>query len=259
MPLSSRFHWVMHTLLGFKVPTVQQSAVAAGGFCTWPFSQVRDPVKSLICSHTDTSGGICEMLAAKWLESHANNGSIVNWIMDSSGTQVDPNKIRQLMQWFAVGVSMRAVAMNERSNEGGMDQSLATERWLRTHGVVRRRRITGGVPLMGGGHFHHPRVLNGQRGRQSRSDFSADIAHGITSSSGSYKMIGIEGSNFAHAMAAWSDQDVSFFDPNFGEFWFARPEDFHAWFPRFWQLAGYAAPMVGLSESYTIDEYAPTA
>ena len=198
------------------------------------------------------------MLAAKWLEAHANNGSIVNWMLDAGG-QVNPDRVRQLMQWFAIGTTMRAGAMIGNPDNGGYGQNLVTEQWLRTHGVVRRRHISGGIPLLGGGVFHPPRNATGQRGRNSRPNFAGEIARAITNSPGSYKMIGITGPRFAHAMAAWSDQDVSFFDPNFGEFWFARPADFHAWFPLFWQLAGYATPMLGLSESYEIDEYGHSA
>jgi len=257
VPISNRLYWVLHSLVGHKVPAVQHSVQASGGFCTWQFSQVQDPVKSLICSYSDISGGICEMLAAKWLEAHAKNGSIVNWMLDAGG-QVNPDRVRQLMQWFVIGTTMRAGAMAGCPGNGAQGHSMVTEQWLRTHGVVRRRHISGGTPLLGGGVYHLPRNAVGQRGHP-RPNFAGEIARAITNSPGSYKMVGITGPRFAHAMAAWSDQDVSFFDPNFGEFWFARPADFHAWFPLFWQLTGYATPMLGLGEFYEIDEYGQSA
>ena len=57
-------------------------------------------------------------------------------------------------------------------------------------------------------------------------------------------------------MAAWVAQDVAFFDPNFGEFWFERSADFVAWLPTFWQKSFYSNPAVGLSNRYEVMNYA---
>jgi len=252
--LESTFYWLMHSILGFRVNGVQASAKQFQGYCTWPFSQVVSPVKNLICSYPDTSGGICEMLAAKWLEQHAKGGSIVNWISSSGDvTEVDNNKVRQLMQLFAVGTTMRSGAMVGKPQTGRVNQDLATETWLRSQGVIKRRQLTGGVPLLGGGYYHPSRGASAQPGRQ---DFSTAIARDIIQSKGSYKIIGINGPQFSHAMAAWSDEDVSFFDPNFGEYWFARPQDFVSWLPNFWYSAGYDMPVLGLNSGYVIQEFA---
>lgn len=52
-------------------------------------------------------------------------------------------------------------------------------------------------------------------------------------------------------MAAWVAKDITFFDPNFGEFWFPDAAAFVAWFSgSFWYRSFYAA---GLSGSYEID------
>ncbi len=237
----------MHSILALRVVPIQASAQRFGGHCVWRFSQLQSPVKGLICNHRETGGGVCEMLSAKWLEEHAKGGSIVNWMMAANGEGLDSDKIRYLMQLFAIGCGMRTGALSDTSG-GRIDQNLATDAWLRMRGVVRRRQISGGK-------LHNASNSAGTRQSLSKRNFSEQISQQIISSPGSYKMIGIHGDRFAHAMAAWSDQDVSFFDPNFGEFWFARPNDFLSWFPLYWQMAGYAMPALGLNEGYSIQEY----
>ncbi|MBU6954719.1 YopT-type cysteine protease domain-containing protein [Hahella sp. HN01] len=252
------FDWLAHNILSLRVEGVQNSATAAGGHCTWRFSQVKNPVRSLILTNPESSGGICEMLAAKWLEVHANaekyarSGeatSLAGWISRAGG-DIDPNKVRQIMQMFIIGSTMNSGALVGQPGSGREDQTYATERWLQSKGVTRRKHISSGPSWFKG----MSRGSTGTRGGRRR-DFSADIGRAITSSAKSYKMIGIAGPNFAHAVAAWSDTDVTFFDPNFGEFWFPTTNAFQGWFPRFWHLAGYGTPAIGLSDSYEIMEY----
>jgi hypothetical protein len=55
-------------------------------------------------------------------------------------------------------------------------------------------------------------------------------------------------------MAAWVAEDLAFFDPNFGEFWFANPNHFAQWFrSEFWTRSLYFA---GLSGQYWLFPYA---
>lgn len=250
-PLITRVHYVMHSILGGKVASVRATAARNGGKCTWAFSQVQNPVKSLICSHGDTSGGICEMLSAKWLEMHAKGDHMANWLQGRDG-QIDASKVRYLMQLFAIGTTMAPGQMTERGGGGNWDQDRATQQWLCAKGVVRRGSIVG--MRWGQDFLHGEQGANAQRGGRRR-DFAAQLGRAITASYESYKMVGIAGPNFAHACAAWSAQDVAFFDPNFGEFWFEDPRAFERWFPQFWHAAGYGTPAIGLSESYSLKEY----
>src|SRR4051812_30864961 len=105
----------MHAIVATKVARVRQTAIDAGGHVTWRFSQVENPVRSLICGNGETSGGICEIASAKWLELHAKGDHISNWL-EKSGT-IDPNKVRQLMQIFAIGSTMHPDRM--RGGTGG--------------------------------------------------------------------------------------------------------------------------------------------
>jgi hypothetical protein len=57
-------------------------------------------------------------------------------------------------------------------------------------------------------------------------------------------------------MAAWVAEDVAFFDPNYGEFWFERPATFVNWFTTFWHKSLYGNPKLGLSDGYWLIDYA---
>ena len=84
---------------------------------------------------------------------------------------------------------------------------------------------------------------------------ASDLASSMKNGTGSYRTIGIWGPGGAHAMAAWVGQDVAFFDPNFGEFWFEKSGDFINWFPHFWRRSMYELPKLGLSNRYEIMDY----
>ena len=230
----------MYSVLGFRVNGVQASAKKYHGYCTWPFSQVVGPVRNLINSHPEARGDICGMLSAKWLEQHAKGGSLIDWMSGREPYEiesfVDHNKVRQLMQL-----------------SGSSKQNSATENWLRSNGVIKRRDLMRGMTLLDGERFHQPRLASSHPGRPG---FAAAIARDIIQSKGCYKIIGINGPQSTHAIAAWSDDDVSFFDPNFGEYWFAQPQDFVSWLPFFWYSAGYDLPLLSLNSGYVIHEFA---
>jgi hypothetical protein len=55
-------------------------------------------------------------------------------------------------------------------------------------------------------------------------------------------------------MAAWVAQDVCFFDPNYGEFWFETKAAFILWFSKeFWPKSFY---QMMLSDDYRVFHYA---
>ncbi|WP_299584851.1 YopT-type cysteine protease domain-containing protein [uncultured Microbulbifer sp.] len=57
--------------------------------------------------------------------------------------------------------------------------------------------------------------------------------------------------------SAWVTQNIAFFDPNVGEFWFESRASFFNWFSQsFWYQSMYAA---GLSGSYAVRSYVPRA
>ncbi len=69
-------------------------------------------------------------------------------------------------------------------------------------------------------------------------------------------MIGIYGPGGGRAMAAWIANDVAFFDPNFGEFYFVDKANFLQWLPTYFKKSLYSLPKVGLCERYETFVYA---
>lgn len=249
--------YAMHAILATKIERVRRTAIAAGGQVTWDFSQCRNPVRSLICGHGATSGGICEMVSAKWLEMHARGGHIASWIQRSDGS-LDPNRIRQLMQWFGIGVTLHPDRMRGGSGGGNdWDQPVATQNWLELHGIKRKTKVVADFFQQAGGAGWQYSHGGGERrrGGSQRRVLAQQLGEEITRSFGTYKMVMFDGPKFAHTCAAWSERDVAFFDPNFGEFWFEDRRAFVRWFPTFWHTAGYGAPVIGLSEGYDVREY----
>ena len=145
---------------------------------------------------------------------------------------------------------------------GTVDQTEATRRWLMHKGIIRRNGI---IPItfqnapsqtiaLGTTLGTEPR--NGGNRSAHAGNLGAAIAGNLHYGNGHYAMIGIYGPGGAHAMAAWIANDVAFFDPNFGEFYFSDKDAFISWFPTFFRRSGYSWPWVGLCEDYETLFYA---
>lgn len=233
------------TLLTPVINGVRSSVTSHRGQCTWKFSQIKDPVATIIGKNNITKDGICEMLSAKWIECHAHDDHLANWLKGGGNQEIDPSKIRLLMQLFAIGETMNPGAMvgNPQAHITH-SQTEATVRWLKAKGLIKRGTVAS---------------YDGSRSGGSRSGYATAIANAIASSwyngSGSYRTIGIWGPGGGHAMAAWVAQDVAFFDPNYGEFWFQNRYDFIAWFPTFFNKAMYSLPKIGLCETYEVMDF----
>ncbi|MDB9708022.1 YopT-type cysteine protease domain-containing protein [Planktotalea frisia] len=237
------------------VRNVQKSASDYGGHCTWQFSQMRDPVASIIATNPGSADGICEMLSAKWLEGHANDAHIANWIM--SGDAIDASKVRYLMQLFLIGTTMNRSAIIGHAVRGGtIDQDEASKRWLAAKGIIRRNGVIPMTFMDGSTQSIGLGAVKGNTGRAgaNRSIHAGNLANAIArdlyNGNGHYVMIGIYGPGGGHAMAAWIANDVAFFDPNFGEFYFANKADFIRWLPTYFKKSLYCLPKVGLCERY---------
>ena len=210
-------------LLGQYVKFVRGSVGTYGGHVTWEFSQVVNPVASLIGTDTETADGICEMLSAKWIDEHAHERSLAAWLMD--GNSINPSKIRMLMQLFIVGGTMRPSKMLGRDDVRGMqrgdqDQDKATQNFLLSRGIIRR----------GGGLQNGWGVGARAGGEKIKRKLAQDLCD-VRGGTGSYRIVGIWGRSGGHCMAAYTGlKDIAFFDPNFGEFWFEDKAKFKTWF-----------------------------
>ncbi|MFK0573536.1 YopT-type cysteine protease domain-containing protein [Endozoicomonas sp.] len=232
---------------------VRNSAEQYNGHCTWRFSQGNNPIANIIETDSETAGGICEMLSVRWIERHASGSSLASWLSASGGSidknDIDPSKIRQLMQLYIAGTTLRSGMMAEE-NSGCFNQTNASIRWLREKGILQCRSIN--FTQVGSNKYTMVQDRRGERGDMGRKDFATEIAVSIQrdlkSCYGNYAVIGIYG-NGGHAMAAWIGQDACFFDPNYGEFYFSDKNAFINWFPFFFKRAGYMSSS-GLCESY---------
>lgn len=238
--------WVdktVHAVTGSRVGPVRQSVASYRGQCVFPFSQCLAPVVTQITVHGDTSGGVCESLSAHWIKYHSEGGSLWNWLY--------PNGALSEQHLFHVMTLQQAGVLE--------DQDRITEAWLGTHNIqpVSQNVFGGAYPNGRGGNtirgISNPRRDTGQSGLFSPSAVAREIIADRTGGAGCYKKISFEGVMAAHTMAAWVAQDIAFFDPNFGEFWFESRNSFFNWFTSsFWYSSMYAA---GLSGSYEIRSY----
>lgn len=248
---------ILTPLIKSVIRSVRSSATNAGGMVTWEFSQMLPPVSSLIQGNKASAGGICEFLSAKWIECHAMDDHLANWLSSGNAGTIDASKIRLLMQLFVVGAEMPAGKMVEFDFFSKVDQTVATMFYLGSKGIIARAAIN---PIVRSSENNY--ILGGSRGGGMRRVMARNLATQIVSnrnSSGSYRAIGIWGPGGAHAMAAWVGQDVAFFDPNFGEFWFESQAGFVNWFPTFWQKSHYSNPRFGLSDRYELVDYSRAA
>lgn len=241
------------------ISRVRGSAKEYNGYCTWCFSQLMEPVKSLCANNPDTAAGICAMLAARWIERHAHGSSLASWLSDNTGG-IDQSKVRQLMQLYIVSVTME-YGMMKGTKSGFRNQTKATKLWLQHKGVVPCRVVT----LNGAGNVVHapfddvrwsPRA--GRRKKEFATEIAISIQKDLNTCSDNYAFMSIYGGkSVGHAMAAWVGHDVCFFDPNFGEFYFPDKHAFVNWFPTFFRKAGYTLPIVNLCDSYQTAILAP--
>ncbi|MGG5820950.1 YopT-type cysteine protease domain-containing protein [Falsiroseomonas sp. HW251] len=219
------------------------------------YSQSIEPTRTLINMLPYTSGGICNALSAKWIEQHANGGSLWNWLFTPGTTNVQQAKIANLMINFTESVVSGASDIDKSQGNHGMRQRIAnrivnksakkafaggdyqefvTDKYLALYGIRRRRVaqdiISGSIE----------NCLSYGYGPKTAIQLAVrmDPKYMVTRS-GTYAIINILGKAGGHAMAAWVGEDVAFFDPNFGEFYFPKNADFQKFFPTFWRKSGY--------------------
>ena len=239
------------------IERVQSSVTEFGGYCTWPFSQMAEPMTTLCSGRRETLSGLCDMLAARWIERHANGGSLASWLSSASG-DIDQSKVRQLIQLSIIGTTMKSGMMTEQ-DVGSVIQEDATLLWLRQKGVVPCRVMT----LDGTGSVGHTTedVNVGARHGWPKRWFAGEIAKGVQKDlytcCNNYALIGLCGHLSGHSMAAWVGLDVCFFDPNFGEFYFHDRQLFLNWFQFFFGQARYAVQSTDLCEFYKVFILAP--
>jgi hypothetical protein len=219
-----------------KIAKLQIAAHECGGACTKVFGQGgtgsewdRSQSKSL--TQTAQLGlakwyklrfkkpgvrmaGVCKALSVYWLGFHANDEDFWGWLTNNGFIRVD--------------VAAHIITEHQESTKGA-GQSAWERNILATVGVI---------PQAGGTSFDQDTSsLSGVvRGRTIAQAIAPDKGRwGYKSIS--YRRVGATG---GHATVAWVGQDVTYFDPNYGEFWFENRANFRTWFSRYWAISGYA-------------------
>ena len=236
--------WIVHSMTALTVPGVRLG-VRPFGTCTFEFSQCKNPVNAHIMARPGTSGGICDALSAHWIKHHSGGGSMWSWLYPND--QLDLHRLDRVLALQAAGVADDAV--QDRVTEAFLARCRVVPRQTNHIAIARQfgpRRVVRGLSV--------PTRVEGQSYVYNAFGLARAIAQETTLGEGCYKRISISGRGGAHSMAAWVAQDVMFFDPNYGEFWFETRARFISWFcTAFWYMSPYAA---GLSGDYELRSYA---
>lgn len=239
-----------------SIKQIQAAATANKGSYVH-YSQCEEPTSTLIEMLPYTSDGICQALAAKWIAEHGNDGSLWTWLFKSGTTTPDSGRIANLMinftestvrtgkdveargwrrlPWVRNRVAKRLANPTTKSadTKGDYYQDFVTDKYLGLYGMKRR----GIMQACYSGSMAR-RIQHGY-GPKTGQNLAATLQPKyLNAKGGSYVLISVLG-NGGHAMAAFVGEDVAFFDPNFGEFWFPTTADFRKFFVRFWELSGY--------------------
>jgi hypothetical protein len=215
-----------------------------------PYSQCVQPTKALIESMPQTKGGICRALACRWIAEHANGGSLWNVLFAPGTTYVKQAVIANLMIYFLEGVStsgkfQNTTVQNPLNKGGGDYQDIVMDKYLGLYKIIRRNICRD--------------IITGYQVRTAGLNVAQSIVNRMTpqylvTKSGCYIHLYI-GGNGAHSCAAWVGQDIAFFDPNFGEFYFSNHADFEKFFLYMWDRSGYITAF----NSFALDAFAKKA
>lgn len=206
------------------------------GLVVSKFSQSIQPVSAFLNLNQHTKDGICQALVNRWIAAHAADGSLWNEVYQTVNNQsaIKIEAIRGLMAEFQEGIGGNQTSM-------GPYQKLNTEVWLMKRGVIPRMTIAGGQRIYEEGYRTSAQgtmIADPNLGTKVMDALPAARAFGR--GEGSYAMISVKSEKGGHVMCAYLGgggtnkkypySDVAFFDPNLGELWFDRGENFAKFF-----------------------------
>lgn len=209
---------------------VESIAKKYNGIKTWGFSQS----DFLVWAHYRTTG-ICAALSAHWIKYHAHEDSLPAHLR-GDGTLGSLN----------VGLLKKIANDHKQLTELGGGQSENIELWLQMHDVLPIRRslmvkkyAKGGDIKVAGSRPHEQSAMG------TCPNIENDIVNAMRRFNTCYVRINFgRTTGLGHCVAAWLGQptyggagDALFFDPNHGEYWFERKQDFFAFFPEFYRKA----------------------
>ena len=179
----------------YQLNDVQQLVDDFNGVCTWDFSQGL-PLDFIA---GPAGNGICLALSCHWIKLHALDDSLVNLLggIWNPATRVyiqfNHHEYRRIAAW-------------QRNIARFPNWVMGYQNWFRNNGLT---------------------VVPGNTVPMNAGTLKTELEQ-IT---GGYAMIILKSRNIreSHAIAAYigaHGQDVCFFDPNYGEFWFRNRDDF---------------------------------
>lgn len=208
---------------------MQMAAIQCGGACTKKFNQGSDDRTKGVGywyhqrkkANGSRWGGVCKALSIYWIATHAQEDDFWGWLFSNKGWADALNATEILDLHGEYG-----------SGRGGLSKDNWTLKILQNFGLVEKRGMANGASLTAAG--------NAGSSYQTLSILAQAIAPNYRRGSDCYKQLSIHSSSGGgHAVAAWVAEDVLFFDPNYGEYWFETPRQFRTWFYQFWCISGY--------------------
>ncbi|WP_431284070.1 YopT-type cysteine protease domain-containing protein [Humitalea sp. 24SJ18S-53] len=224
----------MGLIADYKFRTARNALPGFNGVMTWDYAQSGSTTMWIMNCDSASRWGICKAMAAQWIVDHAYGGSLRNRLTDAKG-ELDTSQIKMVTANFLACVRSQGTATSEFLFSRGLRERMASlQREVTRETTVNRQRVT-------------------QRTIQYTSDSMAAVGAGnvaieltnaLRKISNSYVQIDFgRPDGIGHATCAWiggatygSSGDAIFFDPNCGEYWFARKADFFAWFRFFYQV-----------------------
>lgn len=222
-----------HLDMGYKHSKLHAMALTHGGACVKKFSQGSDNNQKgvgwvyhlRVKNNGSRWAGICKAMSVYWISCHATDVDFWGWLTHNSDT-VHRDSAVHLCDLHG-SYSNRAAHGNFATRaQLGLDKHGWVKLQLSKAGVAERLAIGNGGSLSTNAAF----ISASSRMRRGRQ-----IANELVKNSGCYKQLSFHGAHGGHATALWVGEDVTFFDPNYGEYWFETQANFKRWFELFWR------------------------
>ena len=174
------------------------------GVTVWKFSQSSGEV-SLRLGHK----GVCSALGASWINYHAHNDSLAKHLQLDEHGELDALTLQSVMH------------LQQSFVDTGIELA-AVETWLEMHGMV-------------------PLNMDIKSSVYKDTEFHIITSLGKVYNCYAYVIFGRSKRGGSHAVAVWiggpdyTKGDICFFEPNYGEFWFEKKQNFFCFFPAYYQ------------------------
>ncbi|PVZ69770.1 YopT-type cysteine protease domain-containing protein [Pelagibaculum spongiae] len=166
-------------------------------------------------------GGLCKGMAVYWIYCHAKERDFWSWLIGPNDEVILSSAI------YLTNLQASYIGVCNADFLSSYELGIDGDQWVDTiFEVFGMKPSTGITP----GSNSSTTPLSYSVATNAR-----EMAMRLVENSGHYKQFSFRSPNQGHAVALWVDDDVTFFDPNFGEFWFPKKQSFALWFELFWR------------------------